>query len=186
MYSECRSHFTRALRITVVLMLVAGCEREERQLDPPPVKPDPRAQAAALSDFQPGKQGPGMRMLAAAGGYHEQSAYEVAQGKQLYRWFNCVGCHAQGGGAIGPALMDDDWLYGKSADAIFTSIVEGRPNGMPAFRGRIPEQQVWQLVAYVRSMSGLVPSGAEPNRSEGLLGAPPENLRDAQRPDEKH
>ena len=176
----------RTLRIITILMVLAGCEREQRQFDPPPVKPDPRAQAAALSDFQPGQQGPGMRLLAATGGYNEQSAYEVAQGKQLYRWFNCVGCHAQGGGSIGPALMDDNWLYGKSADAIFTSIVEGRPNGMPAFRGRIPEQQVWQLVAYVRSMSGLVPSGAEPSRNEGLLGAPPENLRNAQRPDEKH
>ena len=26
---------------------------------------------------------------------------------------------------------------------------------MPSFRGRIPDAQVWQLVAYVRSMSGL-------------------------------
>ena len=178
---------TGAARSLVVAfaMLLFGCNREAREFDAPPVAADARSQAAALSDLQPGQKGRGMRMRAAAGGYDESSAYEVAQGKALYRWFNCVGCHAQGGGSIGPALMDDDWLYGKSADAIFASIVEGRPNGMPAFRGRIPDRQVWQLVAYVRSMSGLVPSGAEPSRSEGLLGAPPENLRDARRPDEK-
>ena len=33
--------------------------------------------------------------------------------------------------------------------------MKGRPNGMPSFRGRIPEDQIWQLVAYVRSLSGL-------------------------------
>lgn len=62
--------------------------------------------------------------------------------------------------------------------------MEGRPNGMPSFRGRIPEGQAWELVAYVRSMSGLV-SGAAPSRSESLLGAPPEDRRKAVPPDEK-
>ena len=118
-----------------------------------------------------------MRMLAAAGGYHEQSAYEVAQGKQLYRWFNCVGCHAQGGGAIGPALMDDNWLYGKSADAIFTSIVEGRPNGMPSFGGHVPDDQVWKIVAYVRSLSEQIPKSAASGRSDHLQGPPSEQYR---------
>ena len=175
-----------ALWLTMAFVTaVPGCEREERRFDTSPLKPDERAQAAALSDLQPGQPGSGMRMLAAAGAYSEDNAYAVAQGKHLFRWFNCTGCHAQGGGGMGPPLMDDSWLYGSTPDAIFTSIVEGRPNGMPSFRGRIPEAQVWQLVAYVRSMSGLIPSGAAPNRSEGLLGAPPENLREPPRPDEK-
>ena len=56
---------------------------------------------------------------------------------------------------------------------------------MPSFRGRIPEEQAWEIVAYVRSMSGLVSSEAAPNRSDTLLGAPPENLRDPMRPDKK-
>ena len=42
-----------------------------------------------------------------------------------------------------------------------------------------------QIVAYVRSMSGLVSSDSAPNRSDTLLGAPPENLRDPVRPGEK-
>jgi cytochrome c oxidase cbb3-type subunit 3 len=52
---------------------------------------------------------------------------------------------------------------------------------MPSFRGRIPEEQAWQIVAYVRSMSGLVSSDSAPNRGDTLLGGPPENLRDPMR-----
>ena len=67
---------------------------------------------------------------------------------------NCTGCHAHGGGAIGPPLMDDSWIYGSHPDQIFATIVEGRPNGMPSFRGKLPDYEIWQLAAYVRSLSG--------------------------------
>ena len=72
--------------------------------------------------LQVGQQGRGMRAVAAAGRYSERNAYAVAQGKLFYRWFNCIGCHAQGGGAIGPALMDESWIYGKDPDSIFATI----------------------------------------------------------------
>jgi cytochrome c oxidase cbb3-type subunit 3 len=170
---------------TAFAIIATGCEREARRFDKEPVDSNPRAQADAVSDLQAGQPGRGMHALAAAGSYNERNAYAVAQGKLYYRWFNCTGCHAQGGGAIGPALMDENWIYGKDPEAIFATIMEGRPNGMPSFRGRIPEEQVWQLVAYVRSMSGLVSSDSAPNRSDTLLGAPPENLRDPTRPGEK-
>jgi cytochrome c oxidase cbb3-type subunit III len=171
--------------VAAVAMTAVGCAREERRFDKPAIPSNPIAQADGLATLRPGQPGPGMRSLASSGGYNESSAYEVSQGKLLFRWFNCVGCHAQGGGAMGPALMDDKWIYGRDPESIFTTIIEGRPNGMPSFRGRIPERQVWQLVAYVRSMSGLISSDAAPSRSEGLAGAPPENLREATRPDEK-
>src|SRR4051794_2481147 len=35
----------------------------------------------------------------------ETSGYDVSEGQRLFRNFNCNGCHANGGGAIGPALM---------------------------------------------------------------------------------
>lgn len=175
-----------ALSLGAFLAVMAtGCEREARRFGKAAIDPDPRAQADAVSDLQAGQPGRGMRALAAAGVYNEHSAYALAQGKLFYRWFNCTGCHAQGGGAIGPALMDENWIYGKDPAAIFATIMEGRPNGMPSFRGRIPEEQAWEIVAYVRSMSGLVSSDAAPNRSDTLLGAPPENLRDPMRPDKK-
>ena len=42
----------------------------------------------------------------------QTNAYELSQGKRLYDWFNCSGCHADGGGASGPALIDGWWRYG--------------------------------------------------------------------------
>ena len=161
-----------------------ACEREARRFDKVAVEAAPRAQADAVSDLQVGQPGRGMRAVAAAGGYNERNAYALAQGKLYYRWFNCTGCHAQGGGAIGPALMDENWISGKDPDAVFATIMEGRPNGMPSFRGRIPEEQAWQIVAYVRSLSGLVTSDSAPNRSDTLLGGPPESMRDPMRPAE--
>jgi cytochrome c oxidase cbb3-type subunit 3 len=65
--------------------------------------------------------------------------------------------------------MDAQWIYGDQPENIFSTIVEGRPNGMPSFRGRIPTQQVWQLVAYVRSLSGQISKDAAPSRSDHLF-----------------
>ena len=67
--------------------------------------------------------------------------------------FNCSGCHFNGGGGIGPPLMDDKWIYGGRLDQIFNSIYQGRPNGMPVWGGKISEQQIWEIATYVRSMS---------------------------------
>jgi cytochrome c oxidase cbb3-type subunit 3 len=83
-----------------------------------------------------------------------------------------------GGGGMGPALMDDKWRYGSESQNIFATIMDGRPNGMPAFRGRISDEQAWQLVAYVRSMSGWVAKDVAPGRTDGLSVMEPENARD--------
>jgi cytochrome c oxidase cbb3-type subunit III len=79
---------------------------------------------------------------------------------------------------MGPPLMDDAWRYGSEPQSIFATIMEGRPNGMPSFRGRITDDQAWQLVAYVRSMSGHVAKDVAPGRNDGLSAVEPENARD--------
>jgi mono/diheme cytochrome c family protein len=114
--------------------------------------------------------------------FYQQNAWSMSEGKRLYSMFNCVGCHSHGGGGMGPALMDLKWVYGSTPDAIFDSITEGRPNGMPAFKDRIPEYMVWQLVAYVRSMSGLAPIDAAPSRDDHLQMRLPENTIGAVQP----
>ena len=175
----------RSTILCLAALALAACERESREFSTPLVPPDPVANADAQTDQQPGQAGKGMRPVASAGGYDEHSARALAEGKRLYRWYNCSGCHAQGGGAIGPPLMDESWIYGSKPDDIFKTIMDGRPNGMPSFRGRIPEEQAWQIVAYVRSLSGLVSNDIATNRSDGMLGAPPENMRKPQREDMK-
>jgi len=87
---------------------------------------------------------------------------------------NCVGCHSHGGGGMGPALMDGKWRYGGRIDQIAASIYQGRPNGMPAWRYKLNEEQIWQLAAYVRSLSGQVPKDAVGARAETMSNTPPQ------------
>jgi cytochrome c oxidase cbb3-type subunit 3 len=101
----------------------------------------------------------------------------------LWTWYNCSGCHANGGGGPGPALMDDVWIYGGDAGTIYLTIANGRPNGMPAFGNRIPKDQIWQLAAYVRSLAGLASADAAPNRDDAFLTRTPESFSDPQKPE---
>ena len=75
---------------------------------------------------------------------------------------------------MGPALMDDKWVYGIEPQNIYLSIVEGRPNGMPSYRGKLTSMQVWQLVSYVRSMSGQLRKDVEPSRTDHMQTRPAE------------
>jgi cytochrome c oxidase cbb3-type subunit 3 len=113
---------------------------------------------------------------------YEDNAYSISEGKRLYEWYNCKGCHADGGGDIGPPLMDDKWIYGSNPENIFATIVEGRPNGMPAFAGKVPAYQVWQIVAYVRSLSGQAPKDAAPGRSDNMNTKKTEQSTEKQTP----
>jgi cytochrome c oxidase cbb3-type subunit III len=75
------------------------------------------------------------------------------EGRRLYDWMNCSGCHFAGGGGIGPPLMDDDWIYGGKPAQIYDSIASGRANGMPAYGEMLPADQIWHIVTYVMTLS---------------------------------
>jgi cytochrome c oxidase cbb3-type subunit 3 len=154
-------------------LLLCGCQREERAYRPDPVAQE-SDEKVALVTIAPGPSGP-VERKSGRGEQYENNAYHLSQGKKLFRWFNCVGCHANGGGGSGPALMDDTWIYGSSIENIVQTIREGRPNGMPSFRGKVPDDQIWQLAAYVRSMSGQVPKAAAPARNDDMHPGPAEN-----------
>jgi len=152
------------------LLALPACKREERTFRVEAPSAD-AVQTVAVSALYPGTQpttGP-------VKNDYEQNAYALAEGKRLFAQYNCNGCHANGGGGMGPPLIDDEWLYGYEPQQVYATILQGRPNGMPAFMGKIPDFQVWELAAYVRSMSGLVPSSAAPGRNDDMKGPPPEN-----------
>jgi cytochrome c oxidase cbb3-type subunit 3 len=107
---------------------------------------------------------------------YEQNAWHVSEGQRLYQEFNCVECHAHGGGGIGPALIDDEWIYGSSSPQIVATLFQGRPNGMPSFRNLLTETQMWQLAAYVRSTASQVPKDVPPSRADTLANTPPITL----------
>jgi cytochrome c oxidase cbb3-type subunit III len=162
---------------------LAGCYREKREFQSPP--PSPTTDPVKTSPLRPGDREPltpGAKPTPDRSEL-ERNAYAVNQGKRLFRAYNCSGCHGGGGGGgMGATLIDAGWRYGSAPASIYATIVEGRPNGMPAFGGHIPDEQVWQLVAYVRSLSGQLRKDVAPSRSDSLSGAPPENERDRARP----
>jgi cytochrome c oxidase cbb3-type subunit III len=150
--------------------LLGACEREERsfQQAAPPEEP------VALSVLAPGGEPPNLPPSQNVTKY-ENNAYSISEGKKLFSAFNCTGCHANGGGGSGPALIDDHWIYGSSIENIAATISEGRPNGMPSFRDKIPDQQIWQLAAFVRSLGALTPKDVASGRSDDMQAAPSEN-----------
>lgn len=88
----------------------------------------------------------------------EGDAVAVAQGKALFSSMNCVYCHgAQGSGLMGPSLQDGGWRYGGAPAQLYNSIHDGRPQGMPAWGGRLPPDQIWKLVAYIESLGAAAP-----------------------------
>jgi cytochrome c oxidase cbb3-type subunit 3 len=130
-----------------------------------------------LVTLQPGESLP----AAQESGPYEGNSYAISQGERLYQQYNCIGCHFHGGGGIGPPLMDEQWIYGGSGRNIHDSIVEGRPNGMPSYGGHIPDDQVWQITAYVRALSGQVGKPARPTRDDELFPRPSEQAMPGKR-----
>ncbi len=150
------------MRIAVValsiVVLLAACREERRGFRDPPTTSGPGL--VRESELHPG----GATPAKSAPNPYEGKAPAVAEGKRLFGWFNCNGCHFAGGGGIGPALMDPKWIYGAEPAQIFASIAEGRPNGMPAFRERLDDGQIWKLVAYIRTLGGTPPEGKAVDR----------------------
>jgi cytochrome c oxidase cbb3-type subunit III len=165
MSSRCPDLLPRrlALAVLALTLVTTGCEREQRRFS------EPGGSAVTLttplSDIRAG----GPAVANPVRSPYDENAFAISEGQRLFEWFNCTGCHAHGGGSMGPALMDAQWVYGSAPEQIFSTIVQGRPNGMPAFGGRIPTQQVWQLVAYVRSLSGELPKAASPSRPDSMF-----------------
>ena len=142
-------HLRAALAGALALLLVmTACEREERhfQSSPPGVIP------MGIVRMSSNIPGPPMAVDSVLGPYGN-NAYAVSQGQKLFTAFNCAGCHSgYAGGGMGPSLRDSTWIYGSSDAQIYSTIVEGRPNGMPAWGARLPEEQIWKIIAYLRTL----------------------------------
>ncbi|MDP2140064.1 MAG: cytochrome-c oxidase, cbb3-type subunit III [Gammaproteobacteria bacterium] len=75
---------------------------------------------------------------------------EALPGQARYAMF-CAACHGMDGAGnplLGaPNLLDDNWLYGGSIEAIRESVAAGRNGIMPAFNERLDDAQIKLLVA---------------------------------------
>jgi mono/diheme cytochrome c family protein len=125
--------------------------------------------AAALACGGGGAQEPARADRPAAQSPAPEPPAMAADGAGLFESLECIHCHRMDGGGPGPSLVG---LYGESirlengetvtADAqyIRTSILDpqahihaGYPPIMPAFEGRIDEQELSMLVEYIRSLN---------------------------------
>ena len=98
---------------------------------------------------QPGPDRPFPRAVNPTAG----NAQARVEGRRLFVWYNCSGCHGDhGGGGMGPSLRDSTWLYGGDDASIYASITEGRQHGMPAWGTKLPREQIWKLTTYIQSL----------------------------------
>jgi cytochrome c oxidase cbb3-type subunit 2 len=92
------------------------------------------------------------------------NAGAIAKGKQIYA-DRCAQCHGDAlEGGIGPSLADKEFLYapGDVADGSYFRLIAGgsevgelegrKPHGdMPAFAGELGKDDIWSVVAFIRS-----------------------------------
>ena len=153
----------------ILLLLLSACHRETREVDAPP----PFSQSALATTTTVIAGGAAPQVADPRIRRFERNAWHVSEGQRLYTEYNCVECHAHGGGGIGPALMDEEWIYGSTSPQIVATLIQGRPNGMPSYRRLLTESQMWQIAAYVRTLSGQAPKDAVSARADDVSSTPP-------------
>ena len=85
------------------------------------------------------------------------NAEAVATGKTIFE-ATCTGyCHATAGSTRAgrcPNLFDCEWKHGGSDGEIFHTVTEGVPKTeMVGFKGKLPDEILWKIIAYLRSAS---------------------------------
>src|SRR5689334_19883929 len=168
------SRFRASLLILgVAAWALAACDREERHSRSKPIgETVPAGQSP--DTIWPGGTQP--QTLDPRAKLYDNNSPAISEGQFLYSQMNCVGCHSHGGGGMGPPLMDDEWRYGGRIDQIASSIAEGRPNGMPSWRSKLTDDQIWKLAAYVRTLSGQPSKDSVSARVESMSNTAPASL----------
>ena len=78
----------------------------------------------------------------------------VQEGRKLFQANGCPGCHGlMGGGGMGKPILDDTWIFGSDDETLYKLIKGQIPQQtMPRTFANLPDEQVWKLLAYVRSL----------------------------------
>lgn len=103
----------------------------------------------------------------------QNEADAMQLGASLYASY-CTTCHGSDArGAKGyPSLVDDDWLWGNTENAILTSIRQGRNGIMPVLAPALGgDAGIDNMVQYVKSLSGMVEADAAAMSSQPMYVA---------------
>ncbi|HEX3753863.1 MAG TPA: c-type cytochrome [Rhizomicrobium sp.] len=110
-----------------------------------------------------GPAGPAFSAVASNPFAGNQAAIE--EGRGVYN-NTCTGCHGPNGtaGEIGPGLAVAGHSYSRNSDAqIFDAIKNGIPDTpMPAHSGKLTDDQIWKVTAYVRGLRGTAIDAPSP------------------------
>ncbi len=88
---------------------------------------------------------------------------ELTSGEEIFV-DKCALCHGEfAEGLIGPNLIDNYWIHGTGRiSEIAITIRSGIPDkGMAAWQGRIPEENILQIAAYIKSLKGTQAENAK-------------------------
>lgn len=70
-------------------------------------------------------------------------------GRAIFVRDNCYSCHGTfGGGGMGPNLRDES----LNDDEVRNAVLNGRPAGMPSFRGLLGERDIEHLTEYLDTL----------------------------------
>lgn len=97
-----------------------------------------------------------------------KTAESIEAGKGLYKRF-CASCHGPNGkgdggmalsGGTPSDLTDETWDYGSTDGEIFITIRDGVSSDMLAYKEKLNEKQIWQVINFIRSI------GPEPKTNQ--------------------
>jgi len=161
----------------LAVALAAGCQQSDvprptgqQQQQPATAVASPPAPAAQTAAASPAAPAGGAQTAqapaggqAAGGGPVPSSPESIQRGKQLFTQ-NCATCHGESGKGDGPAaaalnpkpanLAAGQFKQGGEPQQIFQTVTNGVPGTAMVGWATIPEQGRWDLVNYVRSLSG--------------------------------
>jgi mono/diheme cytochrome c family protein len=78
----------------------------------------------------------------------------MKEGRKLYVTEGCSGCHGlMGGGGMGKAILDDTWVFGSDDETLY-KLMKGQipQQTMPKTWAALPDEQIWKMLAFVRSL----------------------------------
>lgn len=160
---------TACVAALAAALVLAACSRSEEA--PPAAQPAPAAPAAP-SAAEPAAPEPAAEPAAAPASVTP----DVAQGEQLYATY-CASCHGPRGDGDGPAAAaldpkpvkhhDGAYMNALTNEHLFKVIKLGGPAVgksalMAPWGGTLSDQQIWDVVAFVRSLAEPAYEGSVP------------------------